>query len=157
MLVPVVPGLHDEHHLVYARRLVAGDQVTDLPGGTDRAAQRADAGLQQPHGQRLRAGVNDVAREAVLRAIGAEAPPQVAVADHVGAAAVEVAERVAEEVRAVDAAVDRGRLIGMQHHRQYHRDVRVDRETPRHALLRGDQVVVLGDPVRRVLRLHERE
>src|SRR6202020_3257167 len=72
-------------------------------------------------------------------------------------AAVVVTERVAEEVRAVDAAVDRGRLVRVQHHRQHDRDIRVDRQATRHALLGGDQVVVLGYPVRGVLRLGEGE
>ena len=70
---------------------------------------------------------------------------------------VVVRQRVAEEVRAVDAALDGLRLVGGAHHRQHARHLRVDREAARHAALAVDDRVVLVDPRLRLLGLDERE
>ena len=73
-------------------------------------------------------GRDDVAREAGLVAAALELLPDVGDARGVGREPVVVAERVAEEVRAVDPALDRVRLVAREHHRQHDGDLRVDRE-----------------------------
>jgi hypothetical protein len=70
---------------------------------------------------------------------------------------VVVRERVAEEVRAVDAALDGLRLVGRAHHGQHARHLRVDREAAGHAALALDDRVVLVDPRLGLLGLDERE
>ena len=78
--------------------------------------------------------------------------PGMVVAEH-----VEVGERVAEEVPAVDPPLDRRRLVLVAHHRQDDGKVGVDREARRDARLRLDDRVVLVDPLLGVLRLDEGE
>ena len=112
-------------------RLVARDELADLVGRPDRAAQRPEPLLEDLHAERRRVGVDDPAREADRLAAALELlvdvrAPRAVVAEH-----VVVRERVAEEVRAVDAALDRLLLVGVDHHRQRDGDLRVDREAGR--------------------------
>ena len=75
---------------------------------------------------------------------------------HVVAEDVVVAEGVAEEVAALEAALH-GRLLGGgAHHRGDAGDVGVHMLTDGHALL-GQRVLVLGDPGDGFLRVDERE
>ncbi len=63
------------------------------------------------------------------------------------AEAVVVGEREAEEVGAVDPALDRRLLVAMAHHRQHHGDVGVDAESRRNALVPRRELVVVVDPL----------
>ena len=151
----VAPGLEHEDHLIDARGLVAGDQVADLLRGADRAAQRPQPLLEQLHAQRRLVGTDDVAGEARALAVFLKLAPDVGYARKMVVDAVVVHQRVAEEVRAVDASLDRLRLVLGQHHRQDDRDVRVDRQPGGNALVRGEDLVVLVDPFAGVLGLDE--
>ena len=85
-------------------------------------AQRAEALLEDLHAERPVVGVDDVAREAGLVAALEELLPDARAPGAVLAEDVVVRQRVAEEVRAVDAALDRRRLVGVAHHRQHDRE-----------------------------------
>jgi hypothetical protein len=157
VLVPVGPRLEHEDHLVHAGRLVALTELLHLGRRADRPAHRAQALLQQLHPERGVVRRDDLAREALLRAVALELLPDVRPPRHVLAEHVVVRERVAEEVGAVDPALDRGGLVLVQHHREHDREVRVQVEPRRHALVRVDQRVVVVHPLLRGLRLDERE
>ena len=113
--------------------------------------------LHDLHGQRRGVGRYQRACEAALVAVGEELVPHDGAPRLVLAHAVVVGERVAEEVGAVDAAVDRGRLVLVHHHREDDRNGRVHAEAHRHALVGLDDLVVLLDPVSGVLGLDEGE
>jgi hypothetical protein len=157
VLVAVAPGLQDEDDLVDTRRLVAPAQVGDLIGRADRAAQRAQALLHDAKPERGLVGGDDAAGEADLVTPGQELLVDVRAAGPVIAEDVVVGERVAEEVGAVDPALDRLGLVSGAHHRQHDGDARVDREPERDAAVRGDDRAILGDPFGRLLGLDERE
>ena len=131
------PACDDEDDLVDAGRLVAPAQVAHLLGRADRAAQRAEALLQdlaRPSGACV--GGDDRAREADVVAAGEELLPDVRAPGAVVAEDVVVGERVAEEVRAVDAALDRRRLVGVRTSSAARTaTLRVDREAAGHAAL----------------------
>ena len=140
VLVAVLAGLDHEDHLVDAGGLVALDELGDLVGRADRAAQRAEPLLQQLHAERRLSGVDDRAREAELVAVRLELVPDVGAARAVLAEDVVVGERVAEEVarrrcpRSIASASSSWHIIGSTTAK-----LRVDREAARHALLRGDE------------------
>ena len=148
VLVPVRPGLLHEDHLVDAgvARSAATRSVT-CSGVPIAPRSEPEPLLEDLHPQRPVVGVDDLAREAVLGALRLELVPDVRDARPVVAEHVVVGERVAEEVGAVDAALDRGLLVLVAHHRQHDREVRVDREAGGHALVGGDERVVLVDPL----------
>ena len=137
--------------------LVSLDQLGDLIGRSDRAAQGTESLLEELHPERLAPGRDDVAREPLLGAVLLELVPQVRDGRLVLSEDVVVRERIAEEVAAVDAALDRGLLVFVAHHRQDDGDVRVDRETDRHALVRLKDLVVLVGPLFRVFGIDECE
>src|SRR5262249_39735697 len=68
-----------------------------------------------------------------------------------------VAERIAEELEAVAAALNGLGLVLMARHRAHQRYVGVDRPAERHAFARADDVVIFGDPFGGLFRLDERE
>ena len=157
VLVTVRAGLRDEDHLVDAGRLVALDQVRDLVRGPDRPAQASQPLLEEPDAERRVVGRDDLPCEADLRATVLELPPHVGAARPVLAEGVVVGKGEAEEVGAVDAALDRRRLVAVAHHRQHHGHVGVDGEARRQAALGLDQLVVGVHPLLRRLGLDEGE
>ena len=158
VLVPVAPGLQHEDDLVDAGLLVAAEVLADLVRGADGAPQpgRVTGGhlgaqrllLDRPgHGLRV---------EALRRS------PLLVLAPHVGHAGpvlaedVEVAEGVAEEVGALDAAADGLVLVVVQHHRAHAGHLRVDATSPPARTL-GQRALVLADPAAGLLGVDEGE
>ena len=82
--------------------------------------------------------------------------PDVGHAGLVLAEHVVVAERVAEEVRAFDAALDRLVLVVVHHHRRHARDLRVDGLAHGDTVL-GERRLVVVDPVGGLFGVDERE
>ena len=107
VLVPVRPGLQHEDDLVDAGLLVAGDELGDLLRRPDRAAQTAEALLEQTDAERRLIRPHDVPREPGLVTVGLELAVHVGDAGGVVGEAVVVTERVAKEVGPIDPAVDR--------------------------------------------------
>ena len=94
-----------------------------------------EALLEDLHAQRAVVRVDDLAREPVLGPLRLKLVPDVRDPWPVVAEHVVVRQRVAEEVRAVDAALDRGRLVLVQHHREHDGEVGVHGEAGRHAFV----------------------
>ncbi len=114
MLVAVGAALLDEHDLIDAGLLVAGEMRAQLLGGADAAAP-------------------GIVREPVL---DLEKPlPKVGASGPVLAEERVIAERIAEEAEAVEPAADRFGLVRVARHAGHDRDVRVDAVADRHALL----------------------
>ena len=156
MAVP--PGLADEDHLVDAGLLVLAYQRPDLVRCADRTAQRKDPLLAFELGPELDVLLR---RGRTVESVGAavllELCPHVGGSRLVLSVDIEVAERIAEEVDAVDAPVDGGGLVLVTHQGQDAGHVGVDGETCRHALLGGDGRVVVVDPELRLVGFDERE
>ena len=143
-----VPGLAHEDHLVDAGRLVALAPGRATCSGVPIAPRSEPSPCCisfTPSG--ASSGATIARAKPRSSRFSLELLPDVRHARAVVAEDVVVRERVAEEVRAVDAALDRRRLVGVAHHRQHDGEVRVDREAARHALLGRDQRVVLVDPL----------
>src|SRR5215472_14712953 len=157
VLVPVASRLADEDDLVDAHRLVPAQERADLVGRADGAAQGAHALLHQPGRQRLALAGSDPAVEAELRSPLLELIPDVGAARDVLAVHVVVAQRVAEEVAAVQAALDGRALVRVAHERRDHGHLGVDGEARRHALARADRLVVVVHPFPGGGRLDEGE
>ena len=77
MLVAIRARLQHEDDLVDPGLLVARDQVLDLRGRADRAAQRPEPLLQEPDAEGRLVRADDVAREAGLSAALLEFVPHV--------------------------------------------------------------------------------
>jgi hypothetical protein len=157
VLVAVLPRLHDEDDLVDARALEPPQVLPDLGRRSGGAPQtggvaRGDLGAQ-PLG--LERGV-DLGRVAPLGPPLDELGPHVGLARLVLAEDVVVAERVAEEVAALQAPPQRLLLGVGAHHLGHAGDVGVHRPAHRHALLRQGLLVVV-DPVHRLLGVDEGE
>jgi hypothetical protein len=86
-----------------------------------------------------------------------KAVPQIGDAGLVLAEQRIIAERVAEEAKAVETAADRLVLVAVARHAADQCDVRVDSVADRHALVGLDDRVIFLDPVRRLLGLKEGE
>lgn len=132
VLVAVPTARAREDHLVDAARLVAPQVVADLSRGTGGTAQPGHAGLDHLRAQpRLvargeRDGLGGVA---LLRSSRFVVRPEVAPPRLVAAEHVVVAERVADEVRAVRTPSDRFLLVVVAEERRDARDVGVHRAT----------------------------
>jgi hypothetical protein len=157
VLVAVAARLGDEDHLVDAGGTVALEELAHLPRGPDRTAERAQPALEQPQPQGRVPGADDLTGEAAASAVPAELVPDAGQRRAVLAEDVVVGERVAEEVGAVDAPLDGRHLVPVAHEGQDHGDVGVDREARGHAVVGGEDRVVVVHPAARLLGLDEGE
>ena len=155
MTVP--PGLTDENHLVHASRLVLPQEVPDLIGGADSTPEG-----QQPIALHLGSEVaaqlgGRVPVEAVQAAVTGEFLVDVGDAGTVLTEPVVMGQRVSEKVSPVDATLQRCFLVLVAQERQHARHVWVDGEPRWDAGLRGDDLVILADPLLGLAGLHEGE
>ena len=117
MLVPVSPRLAHEDHLVDAGSLVFPEQLADLVRGAYCAPERQQALVLHPRPEGDRRLGRRLPVESEGSAVLLELGPYIGSPGTVVAEPVEVAEGVAEEMGAVDAAVQRRLLILVAHER----------------------------------------
>ncbi len=122
------------------------NELADLLRRSDGTAQRAQSLLEELRAQDLAGLRRDAAIEAEQRAVLLELVPHVRHARLMRAEDVVVAERVAEEVPAVEPTVDGRLLVVVAHERNDDGEVRVDGEAARHALVGLQGVVVVVHP-----------
>src|SRR5215467_1745712 len=135
VLVPVAAGLAYEDDLVDAHCFVAPQELTDLVRGTDGPSQRPEPLLHESGSQCLTLPGRNAPVEPELPTPLLELLPDVRLARCVPAVHIVVAQRVAEEVPAVEASLDGGALVLMTHERGHDRHLGIDGEAGRDALL----------------------
>ena len=135
VLVAVPARLAHEDQLVDPGRFVLPDQGGDLRRCTDRAPQRPETMFHELSTQLHTRLCRHATAEAESVTVLLEFLPHVGHTGFVRTEHVVVGERVPEEVTAIEAAIDGSRLVGVTHERKDARQVGVDRETGRHAIL----------------------
>src|ERR1700722_438790 len=157
VLVTVASGLADEDQLVDSGLLVSPHQLADLVGGPYRPSERSEPLLDQLGAEDLPCPRSNRSAESELVPVYEEVLPDVCDPGAVIAEHVEVCERVAEEVAAVETSFDRGLLVLVAHERKDTCDRGIHRETCGNALLGSQGVVVVLYPQARFIRLDEGE
>jgi hypothetical protein len=159
VLVAVAPGGRRQDEHVDAAVLVAPEVLTHLVGRPERAAQPGRPGLHHlgPQPILVRGRERDrLGVEARFGPPGPEVGPDIGVARLVPTEHVVVAERVAEEVRALRASPHGLLRVGMAHEAGDTREVRIHCVADRDAFV-GERRVVVVDPGLRLFGVEERE
>ena len=147
VLVAVAAHLAEQDHLVATGFLVAPEELAHLLGRADRAAQRVRVVTVVRRRERAVDRLETVPVVAGIAAVALEVVPEARRTVRVRRPVVVVVrERVREEVRSLEAAVERGLLVGMAHQRGDDGELGVDGEPGGDAVLGVDDGEVVLDP-----------